>query len=63
MRLHNFDLHAPNRNAAIFCLSLMGTNWLAFVGEVYHILQGAGKGETWVAEGVVENSMGKRRKP
>lgn len=61
---------------AIFCLSLMGTNWLAFVEEAWRILRGDGKGEVWVAEvksrfgrlsakkgGVVENSVGKRRKP
>lgn len=61
---------------AIFCLSLMGTNWLSFVEEAWRILRGDGKGEVWVAEvksrfgrksarkgGVVENSVGKRRKP
>lgn len=62
---------------AIFCLSLMGTNWLSFVEEAWRILRGDGKGEVWVAEvksrfgrisakalgKVVENSVGKRRKP
>jgi len=63
---------------AIFCLSLMGTNWLTFVEEAWRIVRGDGKGEIWVAEvksrfgrvsarkgpgKVVENSVGKRRKP
>ncbi|KAK5089383.1 25S rRNA (adenine645-N1)-methyltransferase [Exophiala xenobiotica] len=95
LKLHNFDLHAPNSlvtkadisalplrdgevDIAVFCLSLMGTNWLAFVEEAWRILRGDGKGEVWVAEvksrfgrrsarkgavKVVENSVGKRRKP
>ena len=55
----------------------MGTNWLEFVEECWRILRGDGKGEVWVAEVksrfgrvmkrkagmVVENSVGKRRKP
>lgn len=63
---------------AIFCLSLMGTNWLSFVEEAWRVLRGDGKGEIWVAEvksrfgrlsakktpgKVVENSVGKRRRP
>ena len=63
---------------AVFCLSLMGTNWLAFVEEAWRILRGDGKGEVWVAEvksrfgrlsarkgagKIVENSVGRRRKP
>lgn len=95
LKLHNFDLHAPNSlvtkadisalplwdgevDIAVFCLSLMGTNWLTFVEEAWRILRGDGKGEVWVAEvksrfgrrsarkgaaKVVENSVGKRRKP
>ncbi|KAJ9655064.1 25S rRNA (adenine645-N1)-methyltransferase [Neophaeococcomyces mojaviensis] len=95
LKLHNFDLHAPNNHVtkadisalplhdgeadiALFCLSLMGTNWLSFVEEAWRILRGDGKGEVWVAEvksrfarlstrqgpgKVVENSVGKRRKP
>jgi len=63
---------------AVFCLSLMGTNWVSFVEEAWRILRGDGKGEVWVAEvksrfgrvsraagggpTVVENSVGKRRK-
>ncbi|KAK5938871.1 25S rRNA (adenine645-N1)-methyltransferase [Knufia obscura] len=95
LKLHNFDLHAPNSlvtkadisalplrdgevDIAIFCLSLMGTNWLTFVEEAWRVLRGDGKGEIWVAEvksrfgrlsarkgagKVVENSVGNRRKP
>ncbi|KXT14046.1 hypothetical protein AC579_10529 [Pseudocercospora musae] len=33
---------------AIFCLALMGTNWISFVEEAYRILHW--KGELWVAE-------------
>lgn len=65
-------------DVAIFCLSLMGTNWLTFVEEAWRVLRGDGKGEVWVAEvksrfgrlyakkepgKVVDNSVGKRRKP
>ncbi|KAL9616060.1 MAG: hypothetical protein Q9160_009031 [Pyrenula sp. 1 TL-2023] len=35
---------------AIFCLSLMGTNWIDFVEEAWRILRGDGKGECWVSE-------------
>ncbi|KAI5926161.1 methyltransferase-domain-containing protein [Camillea tinctor] len=35
-------------DVAIFCLALMGTNWLDFVDEAYRILHW--KGELWVAE-------------
>jgi ribosomal RNA-processing protein 8 len=35
-------------NVAIFCLALMGTNWLDFVDEAYRILHW--RGELWVAE-------------
>ncbi|KAK5070176.1 25S rRNA (adenine645-N1)-methyltransferase [Lithohypha guttulata] len=70
-------LHHGQVDMAIFCLSLMGTNWLAFVEEAWRVLRGDGKGEVWVAEvksrfgrasarkgpgRVVENSVGKRRK-
>ncbi|KIW91897.1 uncharacterized protein Z519_07867 [Cladophialophora bantiana CBS 173.52] len=60
---------------AIFCLSLMGTNWITFVEEAWRILRGDGKGECWVSEvksrfgrakrqpgQSVENSVGKKRK-
>ncbi|KAF2469644.1 uncharacterized protein BDR25DRAFT_304363 [Lindgomyces ingoldianus] len=35
-------------DVAIFCLALMGTNWLDFIDEAYRILRW--KGELWVAE-------------
>jgi ribosomal RNA-processing protein 8 len=35
-------------DVAIFCLALMGTNWLDFVDEAYRILRW--KGELWVSE-------------
>lgn len=71
-------LHDGEIDLAIFCLSLMGTNWLTFVEEAWRVLRGDGKGEVWVAEvksrfgrlstkkgpgRVVDNSVGKRRKP
>lgn len=70
-------LHDGEADLAIFCLSLMGTNWLSFVEEAWRVLRGDGKGEVWVSEvksrfgrisakktagKVVENSVGKRRK-
>ncbi|KAK4891196.1 25S rRNA (adenine645-N1)-methyltransferase [Elasticomyces elasticus] len=58
---------------AIFCLALMGTNWIAFIEEAYRILHW--KGELWVAEiksrfgrvgktpgKAVEHSVGGRKK-
>jgi ribosomal RNA-processing protein 8 len=59
-------------DVAIFCLALMGTNWLDFVEEAYRILRW--KGELWIAEiksrfgrvqkrGRVEHSVGNRKKP
>lgn len=49
-------------DVAIFCLALMGTNWLDFVDEAWRILKV--KGELWVAEiksrfGRVEKAKGK----
>lgn len=35
-------------DVALFCLALMGTNWIAFIEEAYRILHW--KGELWVAE-------------
>lgn len=35
-------------DVAIFCLALMGTNWIDFIEEAYRILHW--KGELWVAE-------------
>ncbi|RDA83197.1 hypothetical protein CP532_1226 [Ophiocordyceps camponoti-leonardi (nom. inval.)] len=61
-------------NVAIFCLALMGTNWIDFIEEAYRILHW--KGELWVAEiksrfgpvhgahaGPVHHSVGSRKKP
>lgn len=57
-------------NIAIFCLALMGTNWIDFIEEVWRVLHW--KGELWIAEiksrfappkrRQVEHSVGKRRK-
>ncbi|KAH8653998.1 methyltransferase-domain-containing protein [Tricladium varicosporioides] len=60
-------------DVAIFCLALMGTNWIDFIEEAYRILRW--KGELWVAEiksrfgrvgggkgGVVSHSVGNRQK-
>ncbi|KAF2125214.1 hypothetical protein P153DRAFT_370521 [Dothidotthia symphoricarpi CBS 119687] len=43
-------LPLPDNSAdvAIFCLALMGTNWLAFIDEAYRILRW--RGELWVSE-------------
>ncbi len=60
-------------DVAIFCLALMGTNWIEFIEEAYRILHW--KGELWVAEiksrfgrvsgkhQRVEHSVGNRKKP
>ncbi|SMQ51366.1 unnamed protein product [Zymoseptoria tritici ST99CH_3D7] len=60
-------------DVAIFCLALMGTNWISFIEEAYRILHW--KGELWIAEiksrfgrvgggksKVVEHSVGGKRK-
>ncbi|KAI0196063.1 methyltransferase-domain-containing protein [Xylaria flabelliformis] len=61
-------------DVVIFCLALMGTNWLSFIEEAYRILHW--KGELWVAEiksrfghvsnknknAVVTHSVGNRKK-
>ncbi|UKZ73991.1 hypothetical protein TrVFT333_001645 [Trichoderma virens FT-333] len=69
----NIPMEDGSVNVAIFCLALMGTNWLDFVEEAYRLLHW--KGELWVAEiksrfGPVRNkhapvthSVGNRRKP
>jgi ribosomal RNA-processing protein 8 len=44
-------------DVAIFCLSLMGTNWIDFVEEAWRVLRGDGKGECWVSE--VKSRFGK----
>ncbi|KHN98151.1 Methyltransferase-related protein [Metarhizium album ARSEF 1941] len=67
----NLPLEDGSVNVAIFCLALMGTNWLDFVDEAYRILHW--KGELWIAEiksrfgparrnTVVEHSVGNRKK-
>ncbi|KAI1095976.1 methyltransferase-domain-containing protein [Rostrohypoxylon terebratum] len=73
----NLPLSDGSVDVVVFCLALMGTNWLDFVEEAYRILHW--KGELWVAEiksrfaqvgksgkkkaGVpVEHSVGNRRK-
>ncbi|KFA67712.1 hypothetical protein S40285_00976 [Stachybotrys chlorohalonatus IBT 40285] len=44
----NLPLADGSVNVAIFCLALMGTNWVDFVEEAYRILHW--KGELWIAE-------------
>ncbi|KAI0840815.1 methyltransferase-domain-containing protein [Hypoxylon sp. FL0890] len=44
----NLPLEDGAVDVVIFCLALMGTNWLDFVEEAYRILHW--KGELWVAE-------------
>ncbi|CCF36759.1 ribosomal RNA-processing protein [Colletotrichum higginsianum] len=68
----NLPLADDSVDVAIFCLALMGTNWLDFVEEAYRILHW--KGELWVAEiksrfgpvrqknAVVSHSVGNRKK-
>lgn len=59
-------------SVAVFCLALMGTNWIDFIEEAWRVLQW--KGELWIAEiksrftrgkqdRVVEHSVGKKRNP
>lgn len=69
----NLPLANGTVDVAIFCLALMGTNWVDFIEEAYRILRW--KGELWVAEiksrfgapsgaggkKVVEHSVGHRR--
>ncbi|KAG5942753.1 hypothetical protein E4U59_000901 [Claviceps monticola] len=67
----NLPLEDGSVNVAIFCLALMGTNWIDFIEEAYRILHW--KGELWIAEiksrfgparknAVVEHSVGNRKK-
>ncbi|KAH8691421.1 methyltransferase-domain-containing protein [Talaromyces proteolyticus] len=46
----NLPLADGSVDIAVFCLSLMGTNWISFVEEAYRVLRGDGKGECWVSE-------------
>lgn len=70
----NLPLGDGSVDVAIFCLALMGTNWVDFIEEAYRILRW--KGELWIAEiksrfgrvgkggnRVVEHSVGNRKKP
>jgi ribosomal RNA-processing protein 8 len=70
----NVPLRDGEADIAVFCLSLMGTNWINFIEEGWRVLRGDGKGELWVAEvksrfghvgkgKIVENSVGRKRKP
>ncbi|KAK3905436.1 methyltransferase-domain-containing protein [Staphylotrichum tortipilum] len=70
----NLPLPANSVDVAIFCLALMGTNWIDFIEEAYRILRW--RGELWVAEiksrftnpeaskkkKVVTHSVGNRKK-
>ncbi|KAI5289909.1 25S rRNA (adenine645-N1)-methyltransferase [Ascosphaera acerosa] len=58
----NVPLADGSCDVAVFCLSLMGTNWISFVEEAWRVLRADGKGECWVSE--VKSRFGKvsRRK-
>ncbi|KAJ3485512.1 hypothetical protein NLG97_g6798 [Lecanicillium saksenae] len=68
----NLPLEEGSVNVAIFCLALMGTNWIDFIEEAFRVLHW--KGELWVAEiksrfgpvrnkhAPVEHSVGNRKK-
>ncbi|KAJ8070798.1 hypothetical protein OCU04_001160 [Sclerotinia nivalis] len=69
----NLPLDDGSIDIAIFCLALMGTNWIDFIEEAFRILRW--KGELWIAEiksrfgrvggsnkKVVEHSVGHRKK-
>lgn len=71
----NLPLADDSVDVAIFCLALMGTNWVDFIEEAFRILRW--KGELWIAEiksrfgrvsskagsgKVVEHSVGNRKK-
>ncbi|KAJ5192212.1 Methyltransferase-like protein [Penicillium cf. viridicatum] len=55
--ISNLPLEDGAADVAIFCLSLMGTNWVSFVEEAWRILRNDGKGECWVSE--VKSRFGK----
>ncbi|KAL1987302.1 hypothetical protein VTN96DRAFT_4330 [Rasamsonia emersonii] len=48
--ISNLPLADGSVDIAIFCLSLMGTNWIDFVEEAWRVLRNDGKGECWVSE-------------
>ncbi|KAK3987818.1 ribosomal RNA-processing protein 8 [Cladorrhinum sp. PSN332] len=74
--ISNLVLPNDSVDVVIFCLALMGTNWVDFIEEAYRILRW--RGELWVAEiksrftnpallagkgkKVVEHSVGNRKK-
>ncbi|KAI5301531.1 25S rRNA (adenine645-N1)-methyltransferase [Ascosphaera pollenicola] len=53
----NLPLADGSCDVAVFCLSLMGTNWISFVEEAWRVLRSDGKGECWVSE--VKSRFGK----
>ncbi|KAL4931274.1 25S rRNA (adenine645-N1)-methyltransferase [Aspergillus undulatus] len=55
--ISNLPMDAGSADIAIFCLSLMGTNWVSFVEEAWRVLRSDGKGECWVSE--VKSRFGK----
>ncbi|KAL1976764.1 hypothetical protein VTN31DRAFT_3046 [Thermomyces dupontii] len=55
--ISNLPLPDGSVDIAIFCLSLMGTNWISFVEEAWRVLRSDGKGECWVSE--VKSRFGK----
>ena len=68
--IRSLPLPESSVDIAIFCLALMGTNWIEFVEEAYRVLRW--KGECWISEvssrfgrvkpRQVEHSVGKRMK-
>ena len=54
----NLPLEDGSINVAVFCLALMGTNWVDFIEEAYRVLHW--KGELWVAE--IKSRFGPVRK-
>ncbi|KAL3468962.1 methyltransferase-domain-containing protein [Aspergillus californicus] len=55
--ISNLPIDDGSVDVAVFCLSLMGTNWVSFVEEAWRVLRGDGKGECWVSE--VKSRFGK----
>ncbi|KAL2815666.1 methyltransferase-domain-containing protein [Aspergillus granulosus] len=55
--ISNLPVEDGSIDVAIFCLSLMGTNWVSFVEEAWRVLRSDGKGECWVSE--VKSRFGK----
>lgn len=55
--ISNLPLADGSVDVAVFCLSLMGTNWVSFVEEAWRVLRSDGKGECWVSE--VKSRFGK----